>query len=651
MAKLLQRVSPTLKRRLLSLGAGVLVCAIVGAVAFVQSNAGRESLARKDATAQAFEKEPETWLSHPVEASAFEKAIATGQMKAVAVSGTLVLFTDKGNQRHSTRLVDCGVGCSNNLLARLGELSLQQGFVLTRTDIDPRTPSQKFNQALDEVGNVALALLPVLLICGLMLYQMKGGSLAMGGTKLAEKPDTSFKDVVGADEAKTALRRVAAFMKDPAEYAKVGARAPRGVLIDGPPGTGKTLLAKALAGECGANFIAVDGSHFSSMFYGAGIGKVKELFQRARKNAPCIVFIDEFDGIGKRSRGGDAGAGEQEQNRIINRILVELDGFSPLDNVVVIGATNHVDNIDKAMRRPGRFDMVVRTELPTPKERQALFGLYLDKVKAATGIDLGSLARTASGMSPADIANCVNRAAAYAAEAGETEVSSEQLYRSIETFQLGGEVSSAKGLLTAETRQRLAVHEGGHALVAHVLKMGSVERVSIEPRGGALGVTYIARHTEEPLYGEQELRSRMAMMLAGREAEMMVFGNTSSGASDDLKRASELATSMIGSYGFGKTFGLLSMAGVPKELIGPDIQKNVLDEARELLEQAQAECQHVLHTHRARLDHLTTLLLDDETVSGQPLQAVLEGHEGDTVPMLVAVPATDQPVTRELLTA
>jgi cell division protease FtsH len=267
--------------------------------------------------------------------------------------------------------------------------------------------------------------------------------------------------------------------------------------------------------------------------------------------------------------------------------------------------------------------MIVRTELPNVSEREALFALYLSKVKAADAIELGSLARTATGMSPADIANCVNRAAAYAAEGGHAEVTSELLYRSIETFQLGGEVSSAKGTLSPATLKRLAVHEGGHGLVAHVMDAGSVERVSIEPRGGALGVTYVARHTEEPLYGEQELKSRLAMLLAGREAEMLVFGNTSSGAADDLKRASELATSMIGSYGFGKTFGLLSMAGVPKELIGPDIQKNVLDEARLLLEQAQAECQAVLTQHRHRLDALTAMLLEQETVSGQPLQAVL----------------------------
>jgi cell division protease FtsH len=277
------------------------------------------------------------------------------------------------------------------------------------------------------------------------------------------------------------------------------------------------------------------------------------------------------------------------------------------------------------MRRPGRFDMTVRTMLPTPPERAALFQLYLGKVKAAAGIDTASIARTAAGMSPADIANCVNRAASSAAESGETEVSEERVYQALETHQLGGEVSSAKGVITPETLRRIAFHESGHALVAHVLNAGSVERVSIEPRGGALGVTYVARHNEEPLHGEAELLARLAMMLAGREAELLAFGNTSSGASDDLKRASELATSMIGNLGFGKTFGLLSMAGVPKELIGPDVQKNVLDEARQLLENAQKACRQVLEEKRDRLTHLAEMLLGHETVSGAALKNVLSG--------------------------
>jgi cell division protease FtsH len=601
------------------------VLALLG-VGVLQHLAEQDSRARKSAAALAFESDPEAWLAHPREASEFERALAAGEVRSVGIDGALALYTDKNGIRASARLVDCGSACTSDVASRLGALSQKQGFVLASIEVDPRTSRQKAMQGLGVVGGVLLSLLPVALIVGLLLFQSKG-TIGFGRTRLADKPDTGFEAVVGADEAKKALRRVAAFMKDPAQYAAVGAQAPRGVLLDGPPGTGKTLLAKALAGECGASFISVDGSYFSSMFLGAGISKVKELFARARASAPCIVFIDEIDGIGRRSNGsGEAHAGEQEQNRIINRLLVEMDGFSPLENVVVVAATNHIDNIDPAMRRPGRFDMTVRTMLPTPPEREALFKLYLAKVKSAAVIDTPSLARTASGMSPADIANCVNRAASSAAEAGESEVGEERLYQALETHQLGGEVSSAKGVITPETLRRIALHEAGHALVAHVLDAGSVERVSIEPRGGALGVTYVARHHEEPLHGEAELKARLAMMLAGREAELITFGNTSSGASDDLKRASELATSMIGNLGFGKTFGLLSMAGVPKELIGPDVQKNLLDEARSLLESAQAACRRVLEDEHACMQALAEMLLGRETVSGAALKRVLSGH-------------------------
>ncbi len=616
---------PDIRQKLVIAGIAILVLLSLIGLDLLQQRAASEAQARKNPTALVFETTPEAWLAHPKEASEFERAVMAHEVTAVAVDGHLVLYTDRDGKQFSTRLIDCGISCKNELGSRLGELSVKQGFVLTSIDIDARTASQKLTNTLDHIAGVLASLLPIALILGLLVYFQMRGSWSQR-TKLAEKPSTKFKDVIGADEAKRALRRVAAFMKDPAQYAAVGAQAPRGVLLDGPPGTGKTLLAKALAGECGASFISVDGSYFSSMFYGAGIGKVKELFTRARAAAPCIVFIDEIDGIGKRSSGKDAHGGEQEQNRIINRLLVEMDGFSSLENVVIIGATNHIDNIDEAMCRPGRFDLTVRTALPTAPEREGLFSLYLGKVKADKGIDVASISRTAVGMSPADIANCVNRAAAYAAEAGETSVSEERVYESLETHQLGGEVSSTKSIITPETLRRIAFHESGHALVAHLLDAGKVERISIEPRGPALGVTYVARHNEEPLHGEQELRSRLAMMLAGREAELIAFGNASSGAADDLKRASELATSMIGSYGFGKTFGLLSMAGVPRELIGPDVQKSLLDEARQLLEGAQAECRRVLEEKRDRLTTLAEMLLGQETISGVPLNRVLSGE-------------------------
>jgi cell division protease FtsH len=618
---------PDLRQKLIIAGVAVLLLLGLLALDLLQQRTATELQARKNTTAQQFERAPEQWLANPRETSEFERALQAREVTAVGVDGRLVLYTDRAGHRFSARLLSCGPACTSEIAARLGALSVANGFALTDIDIDARTTGQRWSQSLEKAVGVIAPLVSILLIVGLLLVVQLRGSIGPR-TKLADKPKTRFDDVIGAEEAKKALKRVAAFMKDPKQYAEVGAKAPRGVLLDGPPGTGKTLLAKALAGECGASFISVDGSYFSSMFYGAGIGKVRELFKRARAVAPCIIFIDEIDGIGKRSNGKEAGTGggEQEQNRIINRLLVEMDGFSSLENVVVIGATNHVDNVDEAMRRPGRFDLVVRTSLPTPPEREQLFGLYLGQVKAAAGMDMGSIARTAVGMSPADIANCVNRAAAYAAEAGEAVVSEERVYESLETHQLGGEVTNTKDLITPETLRRIAFHESGHALVAHLLEAGSVERVSIEPRGPALGVTYVTRANEEPLYGERELRSRLAMMLAGREAELIAFGNASSGATDDLKRASELATSMVGSMGFGKTFGLLSMAGVPKELIGPDVQKSLLDEARLLLESAQAECRRVLEDKRDRLNTLTELLLGHETVSGAPLKRVLSGE-------------------------
>ena len=619
--------TPGLRQKLIIGAVVATVLLLLFGLFTLQDRTATEVQARKNATALAFERAPELWLAQPREASEFERAVQAREVAAVGVDGNLVLYTDRAGHQFSTHLIDCGLSCKNEIGSRLGELSQAQSFALTHIDVDARTAGQRVSQTLDKALNVLAPLLTLLLVAGVLVFFHLRGSLGQR-TRLAEKPKMRFDDVIGADEAKKALKRVAAFMKDPKQYAAVGAQAPRGVLLDGPPGTGKTLLAKALAGECGASFISVDGSYFSSMFYGAGISKVKELFKTAREAAPCIIFIDEIDGIGKRSNGKDAsaGAGEQEQNRIINRLLVEMDGFSSLENVVIIGATNHVDNIDEAMRRPGRFDLSVRTSMPTAPERGQLFDLYLGKIKAAGAMDIGSIARTSVGMSPADIANCVNRAAAYAAEAGETEVSQERVYQSLETHQLGGEVSNSKNIITPETLRRIAFHESGHALVAHVLEAGSVERVSIEPRGPALGVTYVARNHEEPLYGERELLSRLAMMLAGREAELIAFGNASSGATDDLKRASELATSMVGSMGFGKTFGLLSMAGVPRELIGPDVQKSLLDEARQLLENAQAECRRVLEEKRDRLGALAELLLGQETVSGVPLKRVLSGE-------------------------
>ena len=598
---------------------------IVVGLAGLSKQATDENNARKSADELKFEASPAAWLLHQQNVTEFLSALNSGSLATVGLATKtpgLILYTLKNGQQGSTLVPGCNLlGCAGTVIDGLDAKSARGGFSLVRVDVDPRTDSRRL---LDLIWAVLTPLMFILSLIGALYLSMKfqtgfGGS----ASRLKERPTTLFSDVIGQPEAKAALNRVKAFLKNPADYVKLGARAPRGVLLIGATGTGKTLLAKAIAGESRANFIAVDGSYFTATFYGAGVNKVKSLFKLVRKSAPCVLFIDEIDGVGRRHRGGDMGGAESELNRIINRILVEMDGFDALDNVVIIAATNHEDNIDEAMRRPGRFDMLVHLTLPSLPERRQLFDLYIGKLRHDNTPDSAALARMTAGMSPAEIANTVNKAASTAAESHAGKVTHEHLLRAVETFQLGGEVSSVKELFTQDLRDRLAYHESGHALVGHLLKAGTVERVTIEPRGQALGVTYITRDTEDPVYRQSELTSRLAMMLAGREAELLVFDSVSSGASDDLKRASELAINMVGSLGFSETFGLLSVAGVPKDLLGPDIQAAVLQEARVLLERGQETCRRLLQANRARLDVLANRLLERDVVSGEELKELL----------------------------
>jgi cell division protease FtsH len=619
--KLLQRIRNNHRLSIALLLSGVLILCIAG----LSAKASKDSSARKSPEALQFEAVPDAWLARQKDVAEFRRALDGGSLSAVGVDSVepgLVLYTLKNGTKGSTLIPGCTqLGCAGTALDSIDEKSAKAGFTLVRVDVDPRTGSRRL---LDTLTNLLSPILLIGALMGVLVLSIRMQS-GMGGaaSRVAVRPNIKFVDAIGQDEAKAALNRVKAFMRDPAHYARLGAVAPRGVLLVGPPGTGKTLLAKALAGETQANFIAVDGSYFTATFYGAGVNKVKSLFKLARKNAPCVLFIDEVDGIGKRSRGGDMGGAESELNRIINRVLVEMDGFEALDNVVVVAATNHEDSIDEAMRRPGRFDMLVRLTLPTLPERQKLFDLYMGKLTHDGATDSAALARMTAGMSPADIANTVNKAASTAAEMGATQVTSDHFLGAIETHQLGGEVSAVKDLFTQDLRDRLAYHESGHALVGHMLKAGNVERVTIEPRGQALGVTYMSRDTEDPLYKQSELTSRLAMMLAGREAELLVFDSVSTGASDDLKRASELAINMVGSLGFSEAFGLLSVAGVPKDLLGPDIQAAVLKEARALLERAQTCCQQLLKENRVRLDAMAHRLLEREVIAGEELKGLL----------------------------
>jgi len=601
---------------------------------FLTTQAEKEVKATKSPIQLQFEKEPASWMKTAKTTADLARALDAKKVDAAATVHQrpgIVLVTAKGGEKYHVSIPGCTIVCGDGtILEKLSESSIKDNFPFVDVHADVTPPTAGLLNSLLSVA-ASLGSLAAMIFAFYLINRMAGKDGA-NASMLEDRPTIKFKDVIGNAEAKRALDRVQSFMQDPKRYEKIGAKAPRGVLLVGPPGTGKTLLAKALAGENDAKFISVDGSYFSSKYYGVGINKVRDLFEMARKNAPCVLFIDEIDGIGRRASEQGFG-GQSENNRIINRILVELDGFSGMENVIVVGATNHEDNLDEALRRPGRFDMTVRLQLPTLPDRAKLFELYLEKLKHEKTIDTMVLGRMTAGMSPADIANMVNKAAATAAETGAEQVTHEHLLRAIETQQLGGEVSGIKDLLSPATRKRLAYHEAGHALVAHWLKSGVVERVTIEPRGPALGVTYVTRENEDPLFVQGEYASRLAMMLAGREAELLVLDSVSSGASDDLKRATELAINMVGSLGFSKSFGLLSVAGVPKELMAPNIQGSVLEEARSLLEHAQAQCVQVLRDRRAALDALAEALLAEEVVSGAPLTQLLNL---EAPPVLVA---------------
>lgn len=602
--------------------------AFVTVLVLLFQDARRNDAAHRGPAAVEFERDPESWLKNPTDTSTFLSSIEAGEVVAVAIAQgqPLALYTGRDGRRRSAWLVPCGPRCSNDIASRLGELSVKFGFALTPVDIDARSGSERALGIILSAGGFLIALTPALLFVGILIYQMKGGASGKE-LELVERPATRFADVIGAESAKRAMVRVQAFLGDPSAYTELGSRIPRGVLIVGPPGTGKTLLARALAGESGARFISVDGSYFSAMFYGAGIAKVKSLFALARKQAkrgPLVIFFDEIDGLASRIIGG-SGA-EQESNRILNRFLVEMDGFSPLHNIVVVGATNNVKNVDPALLRPGRFDLHVEVPNPSLPEREALVRYYMARVKAAPDVDVGSLSRMSQGMSPADIANAMNVAAAYAAEAREKEVGMARFIQAIKTKQMGGEVTSANDLITNETRMRLCRHEAGHALAAHIVKSGSVEHVNVESRAKSLGSTYVVRQSEDPIYDEDELRARLVMLLGGREAELITYGNTSSGAGQDLEQATELALTMIGSMGFGETIGLLSMAGIPDRMIGPDLQRQVLDEAKSFLATAQKRAREVIELHRDRFDLLTNELFVKGVSDGPRLQAILNGE-------------------------
>jgi cell division protease FtsH len=504
--------------------------------------------------------------------------------------------------------------------------------------------------AQTSLGSVLLNLLPLALILGLFLWtgrsarrQLAGmGGIGRSRAKVfdAERPETTFSDVAGYEGAKREVTEVVDFLKHPDRYQRAGAVGPKGVLMVGPPGTGKTLLARAVAGEAHVPFISVTGSSFVEMFVGVGAARVRDLFAEARKRAPSIVFIDEIDAIGQR-RGGQL-VSNDERDQTLNQMLSEMDGFDPATGVVVMAATNRPETLDPALLRPGRFDRQVVIPLPAQKERRAILAVHVRGKQLGPDVELEVVARGTPGFSGADLANLVNEAAIFAVRAGREVLSAYDFAEARDRILLGRRDSS--NALLPDEKRAVATHEAGHALVAAISEHGDpVAKVTILPAGQALGVTEQLPIDERHLYTEGYLKDSLAIRMGGRVAEQLVFGQSSTGASNDLAGATDLATRMVREFGMSQALGPVGFAsGSPMFLGGEEVRsrpyaeatQRVIDqEVAQLLRDAEQRATVMLGEHRDALDRLTELLLERETVDGTDVDGVLGRIPGQHQPI------------------
>jgi cell division protease FtsH len=447
-----------------------------------------------------------------------------------------------------------------------------------------------------------------------------------------EKPTVTFDDVAGIEEAKQELAEVVEFLKEPQKFISLGARIPKGVVLMGPPGTGKTLLAKAVSGEAGVPFFSISGSEFVEMFVGVGAARVRDLFEQAKRNSPCIIFVDEVDAVG-RHRGAGLGGSHDEREQTLNQILVEMDGFGTDTNIIVVAATNRPDILDPALLRPGRFDRRVVLDRPDIRGRKGILEVHVRGKPLAKDVDLEILARGTPGFVGADIENLVNEAAILAAQRNKKAIGMEEFQESVERVIAGPERKSR--LITDDEKEVLAYHEAGHALVQYKLpNCDPVHKVSIVARGMSLGYTMALPEQDRYLYTQDKFEDEIAGMLAGRAAEELVFADKWTGASDDLEKATKLARKMVTAYGMSQKLGPLTF-GDRDELVflGREIaeQRNYSDEVaeeidqevRRIVEEAYRRARNILTTYRDKLDVIARQLIQVETIERPEFEALV----------------------------
>ena len=487
--------------------------------------------------------------------------------------------------------------------------------------------------------------LPILIFFGIGHYMNKRLMKNMGGpgamqfgmgksnAKIFVKPTNGikFSDVAGEDEAKDSLQEVVEYLHDPSKYRDIGAKMPKGILLVGPPGTGKTMLAKAVAGESEVPFFSISGSEFVEMFVGMGAAKVRDLFKQAKEKAPCIVFIDEIDAIGKK-RGGAALGGNDEREQTLNQLLTEMDGFEDNAGVIILAATNRPESLDPALTRPGRFDRQVPVTLPDLQGRVAILKVHAAKIKTAPSIDYDKVARMASGASGAELANIVNEAALRAVRDHRPYATQEDMEESIEVVIAGYQKKHA--ILTDKEKCIVSYHEIGHALVAALASHSApVQKITIIPRtSGALGYTMQVEQGNHYLMNKEEMLDQIATLTGGRAAEEVVFGTSTNGASNDIEKATRLARAMITRYGMSDEFGMVAMENVTNQYLGgdttlacsPETQARIDKAVSDLIKTQHEKARRLLEEQRPKLDELAKYLYEKETITGEQFMEILE---------------------------
>ena len=560
-----------------------------------------------------------------VDYGTFMKMTEDGNIGLVEVDSNEIVFTDKAKENY----YKTGVMDDPNLTERL----YKSGAEFSSEIVQQASPLLSF----------LTWVLPILLfvwigdIMSKKLMKQAGGPNSlifnMGGSNakvyVKSADGIKFDDVAGEEEAKENLAEIVEYLHDPAKYKEIGANMPKGVLLVGPPGTGKTMLAKAVAGEANVPFFSMSGSEFVEMFVGMGASKVRDLFRQAKEKAPCIVFIDEIDAIGKKRQGNMSGNDEREQT--LNQLLTEMDGFEGNNGVIILAATNQPDSLDPALTRPGRFDRRVPVELPDLKGREEILKVHAKKIRLAEEVDFNKIARMASGASGAELANIVNEAALRAVRNGRKFVTQSDLEESIEVVIAGYQKKNA--ILTDHEKHIVAYHEIGHALVAAMQTHSApVQKITIVPRtSGALGYTMQVEEGNHYLMSKEEIENKIATLTGGRAAEKLVFGSITTGASNDIEQATKLARAMITRYGMSDEFDMVALETVTNQYLGgdtslacsADTQREIDREVVELVKKQHEKAEKILSDNRKKLDELAKYLYEKETITGEEFMNIL----------------------------